>query len=120
MKHLVLARHGESTFNRDGLFTGWLDPGLSLKGGEEARSIGRLLRENKFSFDVAYTSVLRRALETLNIALDELNLLWIPVKKRWRLNERHYGALQGLRKQDIEARYGPRQVRLWRRGYTRG
>lgn len=117
MKHLVLARHGESTFNRDGLFTGWLDPDLSPRGVREAHSIGRLLRERGLAFDVAYTSVLRRALWTLFIILEELDLLWIPVKKLWRLNERHYGALQGLKKEDVETVHGAHQVRLWRRGY---
>lgn len=117
MKRLVLARHGESTFNRDGLFTGWLDPDLSPRGVREAHSIGRLLREKGLSFDVAYTSVLRRALRTLFIVLEELDLLWIPVKKLWRLNERHYGALQGLKKEDVEAVHGAPQVRRWRRGY---
>jgi 2,3-bisphosphoglycerate-dependent phosphoglycerate mutase len=114
---LVLLRHGESTWNRENRFTGWTDVDLSDRGVAEAREAGRLLREGGYAFDVAYTSVLKRAIRTLNIALDELDQSWIPVEKSWRLNERHYGALQGLNKAETAARHGDDQVKVWRRSY---
>ena len=117
MKKLVLLRHGESTWNKENRFTGWTDVDLTSKGREEARNSGRLLRENGFLFDVAYTSVLKRAIRTLWIALDEMDQMWIPVNLSWRLNERHYGALQGLNKLETALRYGEEQVLLWRRSY---
>lgn len=118
MHTLVLLRHGESDWNRENRFTGWTDVGLSEKGVMEARSAAALLRENGFIFDHAFTSVLRRAIQTLNIVLDEMDLPWIPVTKTWRLNERHYGALQGLDKAETAAQYGDEQVHLWRRSYA--
>jgi 2,3-bisphosphoglycerate-dependent phosphoglycerate mutase len=114
---LVLLRHGESTWNRENLFTGWTDVDLSDRGREEAREAGRLLKEGGFVFDVAFTSVLKRAIRTLDIVLDALDLMWIPVAKHWRLNERHYGALQGLNKAETAARYGEAQTKIWRRSY---
>ena len=117
MKKLVLLRHGESTWNEENRVTGWTDVDLSKKGLEEARNSGRLLRENGFIFDVAYTSVLKRAIRTLWIALDEMDQMWIPINLSWRLNERHYGALQGLNKAETAAIYGDEQVRIWRRSY---
>jgi 2,3-bisphosphoglycerate-dependent phosphoglycerate mutase len=117
MKKLVLLRHGESTWNEENRFTGWTDVDLSKKGLEEARNSGRLLRENGFVFDIAYTSVLKRAIRTLWIALDEMDQMWIPINLSWRLNERHYGALQGLNKAETAAIYGDEQVRIWRRSY---
>ena len=117
MKKLVLLRHGESTWNEENRFTGWTDVDLSKKGLEEARNSGRLLRENGFVFDVAYTSVLQRAIRTLWSALDEMDQMWIPINLSWRLNERHYGALQGLNKAETAAIYGDEQVRIWRRSY---
>ncbi len=117
MIQLVLLRHGESTWNKENRFTGWTDVDLSPKGVEEAHAGGKLLKENGFSFDVAHTSVLRRAIKTLNITLDELDLQWIPVKKSWRLNERHYGGLQGLNKAETAAKHGEGQVFIWRRSY---
>ena len=117
MIKLVLLRHGESTWNRENLFTGWTDVDLSDRGREEAREAGRLLREGGYVFDVAFTSVLKRAIRTLDIALDALDLMWIPVTKHWRLNERHYGALQGLNKAETAARYGEAQTKIWRRSY---
>lgn len=117
MKKLVLLRHGESTWNEENRFTGWTDVDLSQKGLEEARNSGRLLRENGFVFDVAYTSVLKRAIRTLWIALDEMDQMWIPVNLSWRLNERHYGALQGLNKAETATIYGDEQVLIWRRSY---
>ena len=114
---IVLLRHGESTWNRENLFTGWTDVDLSARGVEEARRAGRLLREAGYEFDIAYTSVLKRAIRTLWIVLDELDLMWIPVRNHWRLNERHYGALQGLNKAEMAERYGEDQVRAWRRSY---
>ncbi len=117
MSTLVLLRHGESTWNRENRFTGWTDVDLSEAGVEEAHSGGRLLREEGFVFDVAFTSVLKRAIRTLWIALDELDQMWIPVENSWRLNERHYGALQGLNKAETAERFGDEQVRLWRRSY---
>lgn len=117
MYQLVLLRHGESTWNKESRFTGWTDVDLSDKGVEEARAAGKLLKENGYTFDVAFTSVLKRAIRTLWITLDELDLMWIPVYNSWRLNERHYGALQGLSKPDMTSQYGEEQVRLWRRSY---
>jgi 2,3-bisphosphoglycerate-dependent phosphoglycerate mutase len=117
MIRLVLLRHGESTWNKDNRFTGWTDVDLTDKGREEAREAGRLLKEAGFEFDVAYTSVLTRAIRTLWIALDEMEMLWIPVHKSWRLNERHYGGLQGLNKAETAAKHGEAQVKIWRRSY---
>jgi 2,3-bisphosphoglycerate-dependent phosphoglycerate mutase len=118
MKSLVLLRHGESTWNRENRFTGWTDVGLSEKGVAEAKEAGRLMKEAGHVFDVAFTSVLKRAIKTLWLALEELDLMWIPVVQNWRLNERHYGALQGLNKAETAARYGEEQVKIWRRSYT--
>ncbi len=117
MHKLVLIRHGESTWNKENRFTGWTDVDLSDKGREEARAAGRLLKGEGFTFDIAYVSVLRRALNTLHFALDEMDALWIPVEKSWRLNERHYGSLQGLNKSETAAKYGDDQVLVWRRAY---
>ena len=117
MSTLVLLRHGESTWNRENRFTGWTDVDLSETGVVEATEGGRLLREAGLGFDIAYTSVLKRAIRTLWIALDQLDLMWIPVQNSWRLNERHYGALQGLNKAEMAVQYGDEQVRLWRRSY---
>jgi 2,3-bisphosphoglycerate-dependent phosphoglycerate mutase len=117
MKKLVLLRHGESQWNRENRFTGWVDVDLSEKGKEEARAAGHLLRSEGFVFDVAYSSVLKRAIRTLWTVLDEMNLMWIPVTKNWRLNERHYGALQGLNKAETAQRHGDEQVLIWRRSY---
>ena len=117
MKKLVLLRHGESTWNKENRFTGWTDVDLSEKGISEAKSAGDALKKGKFVFDVAYTSVLKRAVRTLWITLDEMDLMWIPVYNSWRLNERHYGALQGLNKAEMAAKYGEEQVLIWRRSY---
>jgi len=117
MFRLVLLRHGESTWNQENRFTGWTDVDLTEKGRAEAREAGRLMAAEKFEFDVAYTSVLKRAVRTLWIALDEMDMLWIPVHKSWRLNERHYGALQGLNKSETAAKHGEAQVKIWRRSY---
>jgi len=117
MHRLVLLRHGESGWNRENRFTGWTDVDLSAQGVEEARAAGRLLKAEGYAFDRAYTSVLKRAIRTLNLALEELDQLWIPVEKSWRLNERHYGALQGLNKAETAAKFGEAQVLLWRRSY---
>jgi 2,3-bisphosphoglycerate-dependent phosphoglycerate mutase len=117
MFRLVLLRHGESTWNQENRFTGWIDVDLSEKGRAEAREAGRLMAAEKFEFDIAYTSVLKRAIRTLGIALDEMDMLWIPVHKSWRLNERHYGALQGLNKAETAAKHGEAQVKIWRRSY---
>jgi 2,3-bisphosphoglycerate-dependent phosphoglycerate mutase len=117
MYRLVLLRHGQSTWNQENRFTGWTDVDLSELGREEARAAGRLLRQSGDTFDVAFTSVLKRALRTCWIALDELDLLWIPMEKDWRLNERHYGALQGLNKAETAAKHGDAQTHLWRRSY---
>src|SRR6187401_2634201 len=117
MPTVVLLRHGESTWNKENRFTGWTDVDLSDKGRDEAAASGRLLRDAGFIFDIAYTSVLKRALRTCWIALDELDLMWIPVQKNWRLNERHYGALQGLNKAETAERHGEAQVKIWRRSY---
>jgi 2,3-bisphosphoglycerate-dependent phosphoglycerate mutase len=117
MKKIVLLRHGESIWNRENRFTGWTDVDLSAKGVDEAKQAGRLLRENGFVFDLAFTSVLKRAIRTLWLALDEMDLMWIPVLPSWRLNERHYGALQGLNKAETAAKFGDQQVLVWRRSY---
>ncbi len=117
MYKLVLLRHGESEWNKLNLFTGWTDVDLTEKGREEAEEAGRLLKEGGFTFDIAYTSVLKRAIRTLNIVLDVMDLMWIPDVKNWRLNERHYGALQGLNKAETAKKYGDEQVLLWRRSY---
>jgi len=117
MYKLVLIRHGESQWNRENRFTGWKDVDLSEKGREEAKAAGQLLKAEGFVFDEAYTSVLRRAIRTLWIILDEMDLMWIPETKSWRLNERHYGALQGLDKGETAAKYGEEQVKIWRRSY---
>ncbi len=117
MKTLVLLRHGESTWNRENRFTGWTDVPLSDKGAEEARAAGRILKENGYVFDMAFTSVLKRAIKTLWLALEEMNLMWIPETKSWRLNERHYGALQGLNKKETVDKHGEAQVKIWRRSY---
>jgi 2,3-bisphosphoglycerate-dependent phosphoglycerate mutase len=117
MKHLVLLRHGESTWNKENRFTGWTDVGLSEKGVREAIEAGRALRREGYVFDVAYTSVLKRAIKTLWLALEEMDLMWIPVYNSWRLNERHYGALQGLNKAETAERHGMEQTQLWRRSY---
>src|SRR5262245_5448470 len=117
MRTLVLLRHGESTWNKENRFTGWTDVGLSDKGVDEAREAGRLMREAGYRFDIAYTSLLQRAIKTLWLALEEMDLMWIPDEKTWRLNERHYGALQGLNKQEAVLRHGEEQVKIWRRSY---
>jgi 2,3-bisphosphoglycerate-dependent phosphoglycerate mutase len=117
MSTLVLLRHGESDWNRENRFTGWTDVDLSERGIAEAHEAGRLLREAGFAFDIAYTSVLKRAIRTLWIVLDELDEMWIPVVRTWRLNERHYGALQGLDKAETAREFGDAQVKLWRRSY---
>jgi 2,3-bisphosphoglycerate-dependent phosphoglycerate mutase len=114
---LVLLRHGESDWNKENRFTGWTDVDLSARGREEAREAGRLLKEGGYGFDLAFASVLKRAIRTLWIALDEMDLMWIPVEKCWRLNERHYGAVQGLNKAETAAQHGEAQVKIWRRSY---
>jgi 2,3-bisphosphoglycerate-dependent phosphoglycerate mutase len=117
MKQIVLLRHGESAWNKENRFTGWTDVDLTPQGIAEAKEAGRILREKGFVFDIAYTSVLKRAIRTLWLALDELDLMWIPVIRSWRLNERHYGALQGLNKAETAAKFGDEQVLIWRRSY---
>ncbi len=117
MKKIVLLRHGESTWNRENRFTGWTDVDLTPAGVEEARAAGRLLSAEGYEFDIAFTSVLKRAIRTLNFVLEEMDRLWIPVTKDWRLNERHYGALQGLNKSETAAKFGEAQVLAWRRSY---
>jgi 2,3-bisphosphoglycerate-dependent phosphoglycerate mutase len=118
MKKIVLLRHGESVFNKENRFTGWTDVDLSEKGLEEAKNCGRLLLKENFVFDVAFTSVLKRAIRTLWITLDEMDQMWVPINYSWRLNERHYGALQGLNKAETAAQYGEEQILLWRRSYS--
>src|SRR3954471_8912299 len=118
MHKLVLLMHGESIWNKENRFTGWTDVDLSEKGMQEARLAGKLLREGGYDFDVAYTSVLKRAIRTLWTVLDELDSMWIPVHNSWRLNERHYGALQGLNKAETAERHGMEQTQLWRRSYN--
>jgi 2,3-bisphosphoglycerate-dependent phosphoglycerate mutase len=117
MHKLVLLRHGESTWNKENRFTGWHDVDLTDRGRQEAAEAGRLLKEGGYVFDIAFTSVLKRAIKTLGIALDVLDELWIPVVKSWKLNERHYGALQGLNKAETTAKHGEAQVKIWRRSY---
>ena len=117
MMKLVLIRHGESEWNKLNLFTGWTDVELSDKGREEAKNAGRILKEEGYDFDVCYTSYLKRAIHTLNIALDEMDRAWLPVIKSWKLNERHYGALQGLNKSETAEKYGEDQVKIWRRSF---
>ena len=117
MKKLVLVRHGESTWNKENRFTGWTDVDLSEKGRQEAKEGGQVLEAGGYTFDVAYTSVLKRAIRTLWTILDEMDLMWIPVHRSWRLNERHYGALQGLNKAETAAQFGEEQVKIWRRSY---
>jgi len=114
---LVLVRHGESVWNKENLFTGWTDVDLSDKGRNEARDAGRMLKEAGYDFDICYTSFLKRAIHTLDIILDELDRVWLPVIKDWRLNERHYGALQGLNKSETAAKFGEDKVKIWRRSY---
>ena len=118
MHTLLMMRHGESTWNRENRFTGWTDVDLTDTGVEEARRAGRLLREKGFTFDLAFTSVLKRAIKTLNTTLEEIDQLWLPTEKHWRLNERHYGALQGLDKAETAAKFGDAQVLIWRRAYA--
>ncbi len=117
MYKVVLLRHGESLWNKENLFTGWTDVDLSEKGIEEAIESGKVLKEEGYTFDIAYTSVLKRAIKTLNLCLDQMDLDWIPVIKNWRLNERHYGALQGLNKAETAEKYGKEQVHEWRRSF---
>jgi 2,3-bisphosphoglycerate-dependent phosphoglycerate mutase len=117
MKKIVLLRHGESTWNMENRFTGWTDVPLSEKGTKEAMDAGRLLLKEGYTFDVAYTSVLKRAIKTLWLVMEEMDLMWIPVYRNWRLNERHYGALQGLNKAETAERHGMEKVKIWRRSY---
>src|SRR5204863_8698509 len=117
MYKLVLLRHGESLWNRENRFTGWVDVDLSPVGLEEARAAGRLLKAEGLRFDLTFTSVLKRAIRTLWIVLDELDQMWLPEEKHWRLNERHYGALQGLNKAETATKFGDEQVKVWRRSY---
>jgi 2,3-bisphosphoglycerate-dependent phosphoglycerate mutase len=117
MFRLVLLRHGESTWNKENRFTGWTDVDLSERGREEAVEAGRLLKAEGFEFDLAHTSLLKRAIRTLWLALSEMDMMWIPERRSWRLNERHYGALQGLNKAETAARHGEAQVKIWRRSY---
>lgn len=114
---LVLLRHGESVWNKENRFTGWVDVDLSEKGLKEAQSAGQLLKSEGYTFDMAFTSVLKRAIRTLWITLDQLDLMWIPVHRSWRLNERHYGSLQGLNKIEMTEKFGDKQVHIWRRSY---
>ena len=117
MYKVVLLRHGESTWNKENRFTGWTDVDLSEKGLQEAKKAGEVLKNEGYKFDIAYTSVLKRAIRTLWITLDEMDLMWIPVVRNWRLNERHYGALQGLNKAETAEKFGEEQVKIWRRSY---
>ena len=117
MKKIILLRHGESTWNKENRFTGWTDVDLSEKGIEEAKKAGKVLKSEGYIFDIAYNSVLKRAIRTLWIVLDEMDLMWIPVQLSWRLNERHYGALQGLNKAETAEKFGEKQVLIWRRSY---
>jgi len=117
MKKIVLIRHGESVWNKENRFTGWTDVDLSEKGAAEAVKAGDLLKKEGYTFDIAFTSVLKRAIRTLWSVLDRMDLMWIPVRNSWRLNERHYGALQGLNKSETAAKYGEDQVLIWRRSY---
>jgi len=115
---LVLLRHGESVWNKENKFTGWTDVDLSEKGVKEAKSAGQLLKKDGYTFDMAFTSVLKRAIRTLWLVMDEMDLMWIPVVRSWRLNERHYGGLQGLNKSEMAKKYGDEQVLIWRRSYN--
>lgn len=117
MYKLVLIRHGESTWNKENRFTGWMDVDLSEKGVQEAHEAGQVLKREGFSFDVVYTSLLKRAIKTANVVLEEMDQLWLPVIRSWRLNERHYGSLQGLNKSETADKYGEDQVKIWRRAY---
>lgn len=117
MYKIVLLRHGESQWNKENRFTGWTDVDLSEKGEEEARKAGSTMKEAGYDFDIVFTSVLKRAIRTMTLALGEMDLWWLPVVKSWRLNERHYGALQGLNKAETAAKYGDEQVHIWRRSY---
>ena len=117
MHRLVLLRHGESTWNKENRFTGWTDVGLSARGSAEATQAGQLLRRDGWAFDVAFTSVLQRAIKTLWLALEAMDQMWLPITNDWRLNERHYGALQGLNKAETAAKFGEAQVQIWRRSY---
>ena len=117
MKKIVLLRHGESTWNQENRFTGWTDVGLTEKGLAEAKAAGALLRDDGYAFDLAFTSVLKRAIKTLWVVMEEMDRMWIPVFHSWRLNERHYGALQGLNKAETAAEFGDAQVKVWRRAY---
>lgn len=117
MYTVVLLRHGESIWNKENIFTGWTDVDLSEKGVDEAKKSGQVLKEKGYTFDIAYTSVLKRGIRTLWLTLDEMDLMWIPVRRSWRLNERHYGALQGLNKSETAEKYGEDQVLIWRRSY---
>jgi len=117
VKKLVLLRHGESVWNKENRFTGWTDVGLTERGEQEAREAGRLMKDAGLVFDLAFTSVLKRAIKTLWLALEEMDLAWIPVRNSWRLNERHYGSLQGLNKGEMAAKFGEEQVKIWRRSY---
>lgn len=118
MHKLVLLRHGESTWNKENRFTGWTDVDLTEKGRDEAKTAGLLLKEDGYRFDIVFTSLLKRAIRTANLALDELDQMWLPVERSWRLNERHYGALQGLNKAETAAKHGEEQVKIWRRAYA--
>src|SRR5258706_9973607 len=118
MKTIVLLRHGESVWNQENRFTGWTDVGLTEKGLREAQVAGEQLVKEGFAFDVAFTSVLKRAVKTLWVVLEEMDRMWIPVHHSWRLNERHYGALQGLNKAETAAKFGEAQVKIWRRAYA--
>ncbi len=117
MHTLVLLRHGESTWNKENRFTGWTDVGLSEKGEAEAHAAARALLDGRYTFDVVYTSVLSRAIKTMWIVMEDMKLMWLPVYRTWRLNERHYGALQGLNKAEMAAKFGEAQVKIWRRSY---
>jgi 2,3-bisphosphoglycerate-dependent phosphoglycerate mutase len=118
MKKLVLIRHGESVWNKENRFTGWKDVPLSDKGVEEAKAAGKLLKLEGYEFDIVFTSLLKRAINTMQFVLEETDQLWLPVNKSWRLNERHYGALEGLNKAETAAKYGEEQVKIWRRSYS--
>lgn len=118
MYKLIIVRHGESAWNKENRFTGWVDVDLSEKGREEAKKAAQSIKDAGLTFDVAYTSVLKRAIRTLWIIMDELDLMWVPVYPRWQLNERHYGSLQGLNKSDMAAKFGEEQVKIWRRSFS--
>lgn len=118
MIKLIVVRHGESIWNYENIFTGWTDIDLSARGVAEAKQAGKILKKEGYVFDIAFTSILKRAIKTLWYILDEMDLTWIPVYKTWRLNERHYGALQGLNKAEVAKKYGEEQVLIWRRSYN--